>query len=157
MLASPSSTTKRLWPSTERIGHKRGEDADLGNMGMAYADLGETRKAIEYHEHALAIDREIGDKRGEGADLGNLGSAFYQLGEIEKALDYYNKKMPIVHEIGDRRGEGNALWGQAICSEKMNDLPQAIAKAEEALKIFEQIESPSATTMREMLSKWRDK
>ena len=32
----------------------------------AYADLGETRKAIEFYEQALIINREIGDRRGEG-------------------------------------------------------------------------------------------
>lgn len=54
-------------------------------------------------------------------------------------------------------GGGNSLWGQAICHIKMNDLAQAIEKAEEALKIFEQIESPSASTMRELLLEWRSK
>jgi ABC-type multidrug transport system ATPase subunit len=46
--------------------------------------------------------------------------------------------------------------GQAICYKKMNDLGQATHKGEQALKIFEQIESPSASTMRE-LSNWRSK
>jgi len=38
---------------------RRGEGADLGNLGSAYADLGETRRAIQFHEQALLIDREI--------------------------------------------------------------------------------------------------
>ena len=57
----------------QEIGDRRGEGADLGNLGNAYADLGETRKAIEYYEQALKIAREIGDRRGEGNGLGNLG------------------------------------------------------------------------------------
>ena len=47
--------------------------AHLGNLGKAYAALGEVRRAIEYYEQALVISREIGDRRGEGNDLGNLG------------------------------------------------------------------------------------
>ena len=35
----------------------------LGNLGVAYSDLGEPRKAIEYYEQALVIAREIGDRR----------------------------------------------------------------------------------------------
>jgi tetratricopeptide (TPR) repeat protein len=139
------------------IGDRRSEGNALGNLGSAYKDLGDSRKAIEYHEHALAIDREIGDRRGEGADLGNLGSAYYRLGEINKALEYYDQQFDIVQEIGDHYGEANSLWGQAICYEKMNNLDKAIENAEEALMIFEQIESPSASTMRELLSKWRSK
>ena len=42
------------------------ECAHLNSLGIAYADLGEVRKAIEYYDHALAISREIGDRRSEG-------------------------------------------------------------------------------------------
>ncbi len=63
----------------------------MGNLGNAYADLGEVRKAIEYHEQALVIDREIGDRRGEGADLGNLGLAYAALGEVRKAIEYFEQ------------------------------------------------------------------
>jgi len=99
--------------------------------------------------------REIGDRRGEGADLGNLGSAFYRLGEMDRALDYYQQQLKISQGISDRYGEANSLWGQAICLKKKNDPEQAIKKVENALKIFEQIESPSASTMRELLAEWR--
>jgi tetratricopeptide (TPR) repeat protein len=139
------------------IGDRRDEGADLGNLGNAYYLLGDAKKAIEYYEQALAIAREIGDRRGEGNSLGNLGSANYLMGETSKALQYYNQQLEIAHEIGDPYGEGNSLWGQAICYEKMNNLDQAIDKAEKALNIFEQIESPSASNMRELLSKWRSK
>ena len=59
---------------SRKIGDRRGEGADLGNLGNAYAGLGETRKAIEYHEQALAISREIGDRRGEGNLSGQPGA-----------------------------------------------------------------------------------
>jgi len=64
------------------------EGAHLGNMGGAYAALGETRKAIEYYEQALSVSREIGDKRDEGAWLGNMGGAYAALGETRKAIEY---------------------------------------------------------------------
>jgi tetratricopeptide (TPR) repeat protein len=138
------------------IGDRRSEGADLGNLGIAYKNLGEPRKAIEFYEQALAIAREIGDRRGEGNHLGNLGNAYYMLGESGKAQNYYQQQLEITREIGNRRGEANALWGMAICNQKINDLEKAVANAEEALKIFEQIESPSASTMRELISKWQN-
>jgi hypothetical protein len=33
----------------------------MGNLGTAYKNLGETRRAIQIHEQALLIFREIGD------------------------------------------------------------------------------------------------
>jgi tetratricopeptide (TPR) repeat protein len=125
----------------------------LGNLGLAYADLGDARRAIELYEQALVIDREIGDRRGEGADRGNLGSAYLTLKDYERAVEYYRKQLAIVQEIGDRRGEGNALWGLAISFKAAQDAHQAIIHAQAALEIFIAIESPSAQTMRELLAK----
>ncbi|MDD4448035.1 MAG: tetratricopeptide repeat protein [Methanothrix sp.] len=71
-----------------------------------------------------------------------------------KSIYYYQQQLKIAQEIGDRNGEAHALRGQAICLKKKNDPEQAIAKTESALRIFEQIESPSASTIRKLLAKW---
>ena len=63
---APSSTTSRRWPSPARSGIAEGKASRLGNLGNCYAGLGQTARAIEYYEQALAIAREIGDRRGEG-------------------------------------------------------------------------------------------
>lgn len=86
---------------------------------------------------------EIGDRWGESAELGNLGSAYFALGEEKKALDYYGRQMEIARDIDDRSDEGNALWGQAICYEKMNDLVRAIKNAEEALRSSSRLNPPA--------------
>jgi tetratricopeptide (TPR) repeat protein len=59
--------------AAQRLNDREAEGRHLGNLGIAYANLGEPRHAIEYHEKALAISREIGDKQSEGQNLGNLG------------------------------------------------------------------------------------
>jgi Tetratricopeptide repeat len=59
--------------AARKIGNRRGEGAALGNLGIAYAAVGETRRAIEYYEQQLVTVREIGDRRGEGNALGSLG------------------------------------------------------------------------------------
>ena len=74
------------------LGDRRGEGNALGNLGIAWADLGETRKAIEFYEQLLAIAREIGDRRGEGNALGNLGIAWADLGEPRKAIEYHEQQ-----------------------------------------------------------------
>jgi tetratricopeptide (TPR) repeat protein len=53
--------------------NRRDEGAFLGNLGNAYAALGEVGRAIEYYEQALGIAREIGDRRGEAFQCWNLG------------------------------------------------------------------------------------
>jgi nucleoside phosphorylase/tetratricopeptide (TPR) repeat protein len=137
------------------IGDRRGEGTALGNLGNAYADLGETRRAIEYQEQRIAIAREVGDRRGEGIGLGNLGNAYADLGETRRAIEYYEQRISIAIEIGDRLGEGNALGNLGIALDQIGDRAQAILNAEAALKIFEQIESPYAERVRNLLARLR--
>jgi len=85
------------------IGDRRGEGADLGNLGLAYAALGETRRAIEYYEQALVIDREIGDRRGEGTDLYNMALALEKLGRREEAIKLALESLAIMEAIEDPR------------------------------------------------------
>ncbi len=115
------------------------EGAHLGNLGLAYFDLGETKRAIEYHEQALAISREIGDRRGEGNALGNLGLAYYELGETKRAIEYHKKDLAIRHEIGDRRGEGNALGNLGLAYADLGETKRAIECYEQIFAIFREI------------------
>src|SRR5208283_2699710 len=108
------------------ISNRRGEGAALGNLGLAYADLGDVRKAIEFYEQALIIDREIGDRRGEGAALGSLGNAYADLGDARKAIEFYEQALAIDREIGDRHGEGTALGNLGIAYKNLGDARKAI-------------------------------
>jgi tetratricopeptide (TPR) repeat protein len=115
------------------------EAVHLGNLGNAYAALGETRRAIELYEQALAIDREIGDRRGEGADFGNLGNAYADLGEPRRAIEYYEQALTIDREIGDRRGEGAALVNLGVAYKNLGEPRRAIEHYEQQLVIVREI------------------
>ncbi|RTR17893.1 NB-ARC domain-containing protein, partial [Azospirillum griseum] len=52
--------------AARQMGNLRLAANHLGNLGLAHAALGETRRAIEFHQQALVISREVGDRRGEG-------------------------------------------------------------------------------------------
>ena len=126
--------------SAARKSHKKAnEGAALRNLGLAYADLGEARKAIEYHEQARVIDREIGDRCGEGADLGNLGIAYADLGDARKAIEFYEQHRMIAREMGCRRGEGNALGNLGAAYADLGDARKAIEFYEQALDIDREI------------------
>ena len=90
-------------------GDRRGEAAALGNLGNAYAALGDPRKAIEFHEQLLVTARELGDGSGEGAALGNLGNAYFALGDPRKAIEFHEEYLAIARKLGDRRGQAGAF------------------------------------------------
>ena len=117
--------------AARRLKDRKAEGTHLGNLGEAYAALGDARKAIEYQEQRLVIDREIGDRRGEGAALGNLGDAYADLGDARKAIEFYEQALVIYREIGNRRGEGAALGNLGIAYAALGD-------ARKAIEFFEQ-------------------
>jgi tetratricopeptide (TPR) repeat protein len=133
--------------AARRLGERGAEGVHLGNLGLAYAALGDARKAIEFYEQCLELHREIGDRRGEGDALGNLGNAYAALGDARKAIEFYEQQLVIVREIGDRRGEGNALANLGMAYKTLGEKDKARAMWEGALQIFRAIESPHVKTV----------
>lgn len=100
---------KRAMDLAEETTDKHWLGTILCNMGAAYADLGETRLAIESYEKALSIARKIGDRKGEGHALNNLGTVYKKLGETRRAIEHYEERLAIARDTADRRGEGSVL------------------------------------------------
>lgn len=124
----------------QEIGDRREEEADFGDLGNAYRDLGQVEKAIEYYRKALAIAQEIGDRRGEGLWLNNLGLAFQNEKKHIDALACYLLAKKIRIEIKDPH----------ITTTELN-----LSKLKEELgeKEFEKLESWSAPRAEEMVRK----
>src|ERR1041384_6628032 len=118
---------------------RKGEGATLGNLGNAYANLGEARRAIKFYEQALLVDREIGDRRGESADLGNLGNAYRSLGEVDRAIQFYEQALLIDREIGDQIGRASDLGNLGNAYRSLGEVDRAIQFYEQALLIDREI------------------
>ncbi len=125
--------------AARQLGNRSWEGYALGNLGLAYADLGETRRAIELYEQALAIVREIGDRHGEGQTLCNLGNAYADLGETRRAIEYHEQDLTIAREIGDRRGEGQTLCNLGNAYAALGETRRAIEYHEQDLTIAREI------------------
>ena len=73
----------------------------MGNLGLAYAELGETRRAIELYEQQLVIVREIGDRRGEGNAPHNIAGALAREGRRDEAIEAAERAVAIYKQIED--------------------------------------------------------
>ena len=122
-----------------RLQHRKSEGPALSNLGITYARLGDTRRAIQYFEQALLIAREIGDRRAEGSALGNLGLAYARLGENHRSIQFHEQRLTIARDMSDRRGEGNALGNLGNVYIALGETRRAIQFFEQALLIAREI------------------
>jgi tetratricopeptide (TPR) repeat protein len=126
------------WPEAGLAAARRRQDRTaeawhLGNLGVAYADLGDSRRAIELHEQCLAIAREIGDLHIEGDALINLALAYAALGENARAIKLYQRRLAMARRTGDHRGEGDCLNNQGLAYAAMGHNHRAIKLYEKRL------------------------
>jgi tetratricopeptide (TPR) repeat protein len=127
--------------AARKLSDRQGEGTILGNLGIAYAVLGVTHKAIDFYQLQLKLIREIGDRRGEGQALGNLGAAYAALGDARKAIDFYQQALVISHEINDRQIEGATLGNLGTAYAALGDAHKAIDFYQLQLKITSEIGS----------------
>lgn len=72
--------------AARRLGDRQSEGFALGNLGNAYRDLGDARRAIYYFTQVLAIARKMHDRLGEANTLTNLGNVHYDLADVPRAM-----------------------------------------------------------------------
>jgi tetratricopeptide (TPR) repeat protein len=121
------------------IGDRRAEGGALGNLGNAYADLGNLGRALELYKQHLAIARGTGHRQGESNALGNLGITYGSLDDPRRAIALFEEALAITREIGDRRGEGNTLGGLGAAHAALGEHRRAIELYEESLAIAQEI------------------
>lgn len=121
------------------LGDRHAEGGSLGDLAVAYSDMGQVRSALEFSEQALAIHRELGDRRGEGNALGNLANAYSDLGELRTAIQFYEQALAIDRELGARRYEAADLSNLGLAYSRMGEENRAIEFYEPALTIEREI------------------
>ena len=93
----------------------------LSVVAGAYASAGDTGKALEYYNKALALAQ--GDRGGETWTRAKLGTFYLGQGEYDKALQLFNQILPYLPLqtcAGLRSGDTLSGWelpttGKASC------------------------------------------
>ena len=96
------------------------------NLGCAYQSLGDSQRAIEYHNPHISIAKEIGDRVEEGCGYANLDDAYESLREFQRAIEYHNQHLSIAKEVGNRACQGKALAKLGFAYRSLNELQRAV-------------------------------
>ena len=136
----------------------------LNNLGLAWSDLGEKKKAIEYYEKALEMKKAfLGESHPSVAStLHNLGLAWSDLGEKKKAIEYYEKALEMTKAfLGESHPSvADTLIGLGAVWSDLGEKKKAIEyykKALEMTKAFLGESHPSvADTLNNLGNAWSD-
>ena len=90
----------RRWPCTGNWATPWARPIRLGNLGLVARHQGDYAAAQDYHEQALAIDRQLGNPLGEARDLGNLGVVAREQGDYAAAQDYLEQSARLYQQLG---------------------------------------------------------
>jgi len=111
----------------------------LNDRGFTYHAMGDHKRALEYAEKALAIQRELlGEKHPDTAiSLNNIGGEYGALGDHKRALEYVEKALGIQRELfGDKHPNTAESLDQAGGEYgALGDHQRALEYAEKALAI----------------------
>lgn len=123
----------------QRLKNRQYEGIMFGNLGIAYRNLGDTKRAIQFLEQDLVIVRELRDRRGEGVALGSLGNVYLSSGDFQQAIEFYEQYLTIAREVGERRHEGDVLSNLGVAYRRLGDTERAIRFHEQSLFIAREL------------------
>ena len=105
------------------------------DMGVLYADQGNTQSASRYYTRALDAWERSGDTTRKALLLNNLGVIHHMDGGYEEAFTIFEKGLEACEQCGDRRTQALTLCSLGDLLTDINDLERARLCFEEALTI----------------------
>jgi len=114
---------------SEKFHDNKSKAEAYNHLGVAYNNLGDSQKSIDYFLRALKIMEQINDKNGIANSCVNIGQANFYLDNFNKSLEYFQKALKLREEIGDKKNISQSLI-------LIGNVKGRIAKYEEALDYY---------------------
>ncbi|MDX9846524.1 MAG: tetratricopeptide repeat protein [Tenuifilaceae bacterium] len=97
LLASPK-------PASDLVTIKRGLSYCYNNIGVAYWNLNDNRKAIEYYQKSLNLKNDIEDKNGVAQGYNNIAIVFATDEDYTGAIAFFKKALEVYMQTGHMNG-----------------------------------------------------
>jgi len=126
---------------SRRLGNRSGEKNALSALALAFTQLGQMHRAIQYFQEQLVLVRETEDIEEECGLLASLGDAFAVSGDIDAAKNSYEEQLLRADSKGLRAFVGSAYNGLGYVFVKQNKIERAIECYLKALAIYREYEN----------------
>jgi tetratricopeptide (TPR) repeat protein len=120
------------------------ETTCVGNLGIAYRDLGEAERAIACFERALALARQRRALSAQAVWLCNIGATCDALGQTQRSLQCHQEALVIDQKLGDEDGVAVDLHNLSGRFAELGQTEQALAACRRSIEIARRIYAHSA-------------
>jgi len=137
----------------EHIGDARSKAATLHNIALTYAQQGQVEQALTFSQQSLDIRERVGEVQGKAATLHAIAVLYAEQGQVEQALTLYQQALDISERIGDARGRAMtlAMMGRLLATQ--GDVVTGLERLRASLVLLEQLKSPNAQTVRDLIAR----
>ena len=125
---------------SEKFHEYKSKAAAFNHLGVAYNNLGDSPKSMDYFLKALEIMEQIDDKSGIADSYVNLGQANFYLDNFDKALEYFQQSLDLRVELGDKWDLSQSLILIGNVKAKTAQYDEALDYYFKALTIKEEID-----------------
>lgn len=116
----------------------------LQSLGVAAYHLGNYADAIQFYRSSLELAQALGDTALQARSTGGLGLAFFSLGATDKADEFLQASRALSRQNGESIELATAEYNLAMVQRAMGQYAQAIACAENALRLEQKFQHTAA-------------
>ncbi len=127
----------------------------LNELGLVQQMTGDYPAAAANHQQALELCLAVGNRLGQAETLNCLGELASRTADGRQARDYHAQALAIARDLGTPPEEARALEGIGHSHLHDDNPAQAAAPLQDALAIYQRIESPAARRVQETLLQLR--
>lgn len=124
----------------EKVHDLKSKANAYNHLGVAYNNLGNSEKSMDYFMKALKIMEQINDKSGIARSYRNIGQANFYMDNFDKALRDFQKSLDIKKESGDKKGISQLLILIGNVKAKTEKYNEALDYYLKALEIKKEID-----------------
>jgi len=117
------------------------------SIGGTYANIGDYKKALDYHIKALKIAETISDKNKICESYISMGTVFFEQNKFKETIEYMNKALAIEGKQTTKRNLAYIYNNIGISYKSLNCFNQSLPYQLEALKLNQELGDSYGTTI----------
>jgi DNA-binding SARP family transcriptional activator/Tfp pilus assembly protein PilF len=125
-----------------------GEAFALTNLSLAELGCGRVDDALAYQHQSLALSRKIGDEPAETEALNGLGEVLLATDHADDAIMQHVSALALATKLGDKYEVARAHNGLGCCYGARGEEDRARGHWQQALLLYEELETPEAGEVR---------